>query len=97
MNFKNIKTKKYILGAVLAAFTLTGCNRDNVIELKPYNQISEDVAFQTKENIVLSVNGMYQAAQIGQYNNANPYNLGVHPSPGLVALCHLPKISVPLL
>lgn len=69
-------TKKYFLAAVLAAFTLTGCNRENVIELKPYNQISEDVAFETKENIVLSVNGMYQAAQIGQYNNANPSSAG---------------------
>ena len=73
---KNNKTKKYFLAAVLAAFTLTGCNRENVIELQPYNQISEDVAFQTKENIILSVNGMYQAAQVGQYNNANPSSAG---------------------
>ena len=73
---KNNKTKKYFLAAVLAAFTLTGCNRENVIELQPYNQISEDVAFETKENIILSVNGMYQAAQIGQYNNANPSSAG---------------------
>ena len=73
---KNNKTKKYFLAAVLAAFTLTGCNRENVIELQPYNQISEDVAFQSKENIILSVNGMYQAAQIGQYNNANPSSAG---------------------
>lgn len=76
MNIKNIKTKKYILSAVLAAFTLTGCNRENIMELQPYNQISEDVAFSTKENIVLSVNGMYQAAQVGQYNNANPSSAG---------------------
>lgn len=73
---KNNKTKKYFLAAVLAAFTLTACNRENVIELEPYNQISEDVAFQTKENIILSVNGMYQAAQVGQYNNANPSSAG---------------------
>ena len=73
---KNNKTKKYFLAAVLAAFTLTGCNRENVIELQPYNQISEDVAFQSKENIILSVNGMYQAAQVGQYNNANPSSAG---------------------
>lgn len=76
MNFKNIKTKKYFLTAAIAALTLTGCNRDNVIELTPYNQISEDVAFSTRENIVLSVNGMYQAAQIGLYNNANPSSAG---------------------
>ncbi len=76
MNIKNIKTKKYFLAVVLAAFTLTGCNRENVIELQPYNQISEGVAFDSKENIILSVNGMYQAAQIGQYNNANPSSAG---------------------
>ncbi len=75
MNKNNI-TKKYFLAAILAAFTLTGCNRENVIELQPYNQISEDVAFQSRENIILSVNGMYQAAQIGQYNNANPSSAG---------------------
>lgn len=76
MNFKNFTTKKYLLTAAIAALTLTACNRDNVIELEPYNQISEDVAFSTKESIVLSVNGMYQAAQVGLYNNANPSSAG---------------------
>jgi len=76
MNIKNITTKRYAIAFLLAAFTLIGCNRDNVIELEPYNQISEGVAFDSKENIVLSVNGMYQAAQIGQYNNANPSSAG---------------------
>ncbi len=76
MKIKNIKTKTYFLSLAVVAFTLTGCNRDNIMELQPYNQISEDVAFSTKENIVLSVNGMYQAAQVGQYNNANPSSAG---------------------
>lgn len=76
MNIKNSKTKKYFLSLVVAAVTLTSCNRDNIMELTPYNQISEDVAFSSKENIILSVNGMYQAATIGQYNNANPSAAG---------------------
>ena len=76
MNIKNIKTKKYFLSLAVAALTLSSCNRDNIMELQPYNQASEDVAFSSKENIVLSVNGMYQAAQIGQYNNANPSSAG---------------------
>ncbi|QOW10870.1 RagB/SusD family nutrient uptake outer membrane protein [Kaistella flava (ex Peng et al. 2021)] len=76
MNIKNIKTKQYFLLLVVAAFTVTSCNRDNIIELTPYNQISEDIAFSSKENIILSVNGMYQAATIGQYNNANPSSAG---------------------
>ena len=46
------------------------CTEENVIELEPYNQISENVAFDSKENIILSVNGMYQAAQVGHYNGA---------------------------
>lgn len=76
MKIKNIKTKTYFLSVAIAAFALTSCNRDNIMELQPYNQISEDVAFLSKENIVLSVNGMYQAAQVGQYNNANPSSAG---------------------
>ncbi|MDQ0476563.1 RagB/SusD family nutrient uptake outer membrane protein [Chryseobacterium sp. MDT2-18] len=76
MNIKNIKTKKYFLSLAVAAFTLTGCNRENIMELTPHNQISEEVAFSSKENIILSVNGMYQAAAIGQYNNANPSSAG---------------------
>ncbi len=76
MNIKYIKTKKYFLSLAVAALTLSSCNRDNIMELQPYNQISEDVAFSSKENIVLSVNGMYQSAQIGQYNNANPSSAG---------------------
>ncbi|WP_317622299.1 RagB/SusD family nutrient uptake outer membrane protein [Chryseobacterium gotjawalense] len=64
------------MSLAVAAFTLTGCNRENIMELAPHNQISEEVAFSSKENIILSVNGMYQAAAIGQYNNANPSSAG---------------------
>jgi hypothetical protein len=76
MNIKNINGKKFIFSIAVAAFTFTACNRDNVMELQPYNQISEDVAFSSPENIVLSFNGMYQAAQVGQYNNATPSQAG---------------------
>ena len=76
MKIKNINIKTSFLSLAVAAFTLTGCNRDNIMELQPHNQISEDVAFSSKENIILSLNGMYQAAQVGQYNNANPSSAG---------------------
>ncbi len=75
MKILNSKTKNYFL-TICAVITLSACNEDNVINLEPYNQISEDVAFSTKENIVLSVNGMYQAAQVGLYNFANPSTSG---------------------
>jgi hypothetical protein len=60
--------KKYVFGSLLASLLFVSCTEENVIELEPYNQISENVAFDSKENIILSVNGMYQAAQVGQYN-----------------------------
>ena len=69
MNIINIKIKYYFLLAIVSIFILTGCNRENVLELEPYNQMSENTAFDTKENIILSLNGMYQSAQIGLYNN----------------------------
>lgn len=66
LTYKNIKTG--LLSLAIAGLTLTSCTRENIMDLEPYNQISENVAFSTKENIVLSVNGMYQAAQMGLYN-----------------------------
>lgn len=76
MNFKNIKLKKYLFSALASGLVLTSCTRENVIDLEPYNQISENVAFDSKENIVLSVNGMYQAAQVGLYNNTGSSTAG---------------------
>ena len=49
--------KKYVFGSLLASLLFVSCTEENVIELEPYNQISENVAFDSKENIILSVNG----------------------------------------
>ena len=62
------KISGVFLGLFFITLLLNSCNEENVINLEPYNQISENVAFDTKENIVLSVNGMYQSAQVGLYN-----------------------------
>lgn len=62
------KIGKYFSFLLITSLSLSSCTEENVIDLEPYNQISENVAFDTKENIILSVNGMYQAAQIGNYN-----------------------------
>lgn len=72
----NRKITKLLLVMVFAVFAMVSCSRDNVLELEPYNQMSENAAFDTKENIILTVNGMYQAAQVGLYNNANPSTAG---------------------
>lgn len=70
------KSKIFIAATSFALLTLSSCNEENILNLEPYNQASEDGAFSTKENIILSVNGMYQAAQVGQYNNATPSQAG---------------------
>lgn len=66
--------KKYfkILFLSSIAFSLNSCNEEDVLDLKPVNQISVDDAFSTASLIESSINGMYNAAQIGQYNTTNP-------------------------
>lgn len=76
MNSLLHKSKIFIAATGLALLALSSCNEENILNLEPYNQASEDGAFSTKENVILSVNGMYQAAQVGQYNNATPSQSG---------------------
>ena len=70
------KLRTYFFGALLSSLSLVSCTEENIIELEPYNQLSENLAFDTKENILLSVNGMYQAAQVGLYNNGGTSQSG---------------------
>ena len=76
MNSLLHKSKIFIAATGFALLALSSCNEENILNLEPYNQASEDGAFSTKENVILSVNGMYQAAQVGQYNNATPSQSG---------------------
>ena len=76
MNSLLHKSKIFIAATGFALLALSSCNEENILNLEPYNQASEDGAFSTKENVILSVNGMYQAAQVGQYNNATPSQAG---------------------
>ena len=55
---------------VLGMSFFYSCNEENVLELEPFNQISEDAAFSTADLVELSVTGMYNAAQIGVYTGA---------------------------
>lgn len=63
--------KKLVLGlsAVLLA-SVTSCSEDNVLNLEPYSSASENSAFSSRSMIELSVNGVYNAAQLGYYRNA---------------------------
>lgn len=67
-----MKTPKYYIrkisslllsAAMVTSLTFTSC--EEIIDLEPYNQISENVAFSTPSLVELSVLGMYNAAQIG--------------------------------
>ena len=62
----NFRTPKLLLLPVLmSVLIISSCER--IIDLKPYSQIDENAAFSTPSLIELSVNGMYQAAQRGDY------------------------------
>lgn len=71
-NIKNIfqKIGKGLIIPLLALFLIiSSC--EEIIDLQPYNQVSETTAFTSAQTIALSVIGMYNAAQLGYYNN-NP-------------------------
>jgi len=56
---------------LLGGLMFTSCSEEDLIDLEPYNQIADETAFSTPELIALSVNGMYNAAQIGNYGGGN--------------------------
>ena len=69
-NKMNTIAKSLVFVVGLSLFT--GCTEENVLELEPHNQISEDAAFSTPGLIDLSVTGMYNAAQVGYYLGTGP-------------------------
>lgn len=62
-NLMNRISKWLIVPFLSGVLILSSCQ--DIIELEPYNQVSETAAFTTPALIELSVNGMYQAAQRG--------------------------------
>ena len=66
--------KKYIKIFLISAIALglNSCNEEDILDLKPINQISVDDAFSTPTLIASSINGMYNAAAVGQYNATTP-------------------------
>jgi hypothetical protein len=59
---------KLAIPLLLASLVFTSCNEESTIDLTPFNSISENVAFETPALIDLSVSGMYNGAQLGNYN-----------------------------
>jgi hypothetical protein len=61
--------KLVLISFLILIIFITSCK--DIIDLKPYSSISESTAFSTPSLIDLSVTGMYQAAQIGNYGGGN--------------------------
>ncbi|MCB0485838.1 MAG: RagB/SusD family nutrient uptake outer membrane protein [Flavobacteriaceae bacterium] len=55
----------------LLAISTFSCTEEKILELEPINNISLDAAFSTPSLIASSINGMYNAAAIGQYNSTS--------------------------
>ena len=57
------------LGLLTLTFGIHSCSEEAVLDLTPINNISIDDAFSSPALIESSLNGMYNAAAIGQYNS----------------------------
>lgn len=71
--------KKYIkiVTSVMLVMGLFSCSDEKILELTPINAVASDVAFTTPTLITASMNGMYNAASVGIFNNtANNPNSG---------------------
>lgn len=62
---------KFLILSFLGMY-MVSCSDETVLDLTPINNISLDDAFSTPSLIESSINGMYNAAAIGQYNTTNP-------------------------
>jgi len=60
--------KLLIIPLLILSLLFSSCTKN--LDLSPASYISEDAAFTSKSLIALSVTGMYNAAQMGYYNNA---------------------------
>lgn len=58
---------KIAIVSVLAAVSVVSC-REDITDIKPYSQVDASAAFSTPSLIQLSVNGVYNAAQMGIFN-----------------------------
>ena len=67
-----MKSLKHIIAILLIAFTtmlLAGCKK--TLELAPYNAFADQTAFTSPERCLLAMNGVYDAAQSGDYDPLN--------------------------
>src|SRR6476646_1837494 len=66
---KSLKNIKAILLIAITTMLFAGCKK--TLELAPYNAFADQTAFQTPERCLLALNGVYDAAQSGDYDPLN--------------------------
>lgn len=64
---KNIFKTILILTLSIVAIS---CSDDKLLDKTPFNKVAEAEAYDSPENIALSVNGMYESAAMGRYNGS---------------------------
>ncbi|TDU42857.1 putative outer membrane starch-binding protein [Gelidibacter sediminis] len=67
-----MKTIFKYLAITCLGIGMVSCSEEAILDLSPINNISIDDAFSSPTLIESSINGMYNAAAIGQYNSTNP-------------------------
>jgi starch-binding outer membrane protein, SusD/RagB family len=65
ISINNMK-KLALIPVVMLVLLISSC--EDIIDLKPYSAISDATAFSTPSLVILSVNGMYNGAEIGYYD-----------------------------
>jgi len=71
-NIFNMKKIFNFLIISVIGIGMISCSEESLLDLSPVNNISIDDAFSSPSLIESSINGMYNAAAIGQYNSTNP-------------------------
>jgi len=66
---KRLKNIKAILLIAFTTMLFAGCKKS--LDLAPYNAFADQTAFQTPERCLLALNGVYDAAQSGDYDPLN--------------------------
>jgi starch-binding outer membrane protein, SusD/RagB family len=65
-----MKTVFFRIFILISILSLSSCEDKDYIDFEPVNEVDPSVAFTNPSLILASVNGMYNAAQIGLYNGA---------------------------
>src|SRR5699024_470229 len=58
---------------IIGVFTLAAlsCSDDNLLDKTPFDKVPENEAYDSPENIELSVNGMYESAAMGKFSGSS--------------------------